>query len=85
MPVLLRVDGERYLVDGDVDLDRLRTELVAAVRAGGDLVHVLHSRGSADVMITSSRRVELAYIPSQAAMYPTPGEPDVAFVDWEDL
>ncbi len=68
------------MLDDDVDGDRVRTDVVTAVRAGGDLVHFAHDRGSTDALITPASRVRFDY---RAAPPPDlPADADVNFIDF---
>ncbi len=64
----------------------MRAEIVAAVRSGGDLLHLLHSRGSSDVLINQATPVRLDYLPARSTRLPETTEDedtDITFVDFD--
>lgn len=81
MAVVITIDSDRYVLDEDVDVDRVRADVVTAARAGGDLVHLVHTRGSTDVLVTATTPVRFDYRAPQPVAVPE--GTDLNFLDFD--
>ena len=80
MAVAITIDSNRYVLDEDADVDRVRADVVTAARAGGDLVHLVHTRGSTDVLVTAATPVRFDYHAPQTIAVDD-AEADLSFLD----
>jgi len=59
MPVVVHINTATFIVRGAEVIDRLRADIVAAVRAGGSLVRVGESTKAPEILITPATRVRI--------------------------
>lgn len=59
MPVVVQINTATFIVRGAEAIERLRTDIVDAVRAGGALVTVGESERAPELLITPATRVRI--------------------------
>ncbi len=59
---LVMIHEQRFILD-DAQAQRLRADVVEAVRAGGDLVDFRHEEGEAGVLVSGSTQLVIRRIP----------------------
>ncbi len=56
---VVRVHGERFVVEGHAALESLRTAIRDAVRDGGDFVRIEHREGVSEVLVSIGTPVRI--------------------------
>ncbi len=59
MPVVVQINSATFIVRGADAIERLRSDIVTAVRAGGSLVTVGESERAPQILITPATRVRI--------------------------